>query len=265
MVMVLPLSLAAATARAQAARGPFTERWRDWLQWLGTPDASRFVFAAVAVLVMMVALVLSGSRSGLASAVVAIATLGYFASRGRRRQGRIKRVLPALYLLLVVAFAVGWVGIDRTVARFADVRVELRERLSAWSDTWRIARDFPVAGVGFGSYGRAMLVYQTAERHSIYEQAHNEYLQILAEGGALVAFPAAIALFVLLANVRHRFRGQDPPDAYWLRAGAAAGLMGIAAQSFFDFSLQMPGNAMMFAVLAAIAVHRPSGHHANRV
>ena len=46
---------------------------------------------------------------------------------------------------------------------------------------------------------------------------------------------------------------------------ATAGLPGIAAQSTLDFSLQMPGNAMMFAVLLAIALHRPSSQHAHRV
>ena len=30
-------------------------------------------------------------------------------------------------------------------------------------------------------------------------------------------------------------------------------------QEFFDFTLQMPGAAVLFVVLAAIAVHRPVG------
>ena len=74
-----------------------------------------------------------------------------------------------------------------------------------------------------------------------------------------------LAVVVLLVNIRHRFRAEEAPEAFWLRAGATAGLVGIAAQSTLDFSLQMPGNAMMFAVLLAIALHRPSSHHANRV
>jgi O-antigen ligase len=263
IVLVLPLALAAATARAQAARGPFQQGWGDWFKWLATPDANRFLFSATAILVMAVALVLSGSRSGLASVIVAIATLGYLASR--LKHGRLKRILPALYLLLFVIIAVGWVGVDRTVARFDDAPQEFAERVVAWKDTLHIARDFPVAGAGFGGYGLAMLVYQTASRHSIYVQAHNEYLQILAEGGILVAIPIVAAVIVIVVNIRHRFHMQDPPATYWLRAGATAGLIGIAAQSTLDFSLQMPGNAMMFAVLLAIALHRPSSQHANRV
>jgi hypothetical protein len=72
---------------------------------------------------------------------------------------------------------------------------------------------------------------------------------------------------VIASTLRHRFRESDPPATFWLRAGATAGLIGIAAQSLFDFSLQMPGNAMMFAVLLAIALHRPSSaqRHADSV
>jgi O-antigen ligase len=265
MVMVLPLALAAASARAQSARGPFNQDWRGWIGWLATPDASRFVFTAIAIVIMAVGLVLSSSRSGLASIIVAVASLGVFAARQHR--GRVKRVLPALYLALVVIVAVGWVGLGRTIARFEDARQELGERTTAWKDTLQIARDFPIAGAGLGGYGTAMLVYQTAERHSIYVQAHNDYLQVLAEGGALVVLPIMAVLGVIASTLRHRFRESDPPATFWLRAGATAGLIGIAAQSLFDLSLQMPGNAMMFAVLLAIALHRPSSaqRHADSV
>jgi O-antigen ligase len=109
-------------------------------------------------------------------------------------------------------------------------------------------------------------VYQTAERHSIYQQAHNEYLQILAEGGLIVAIPALIVLVVLVRNVRHRLHGKDDEPTFWLRAGAVAGLIGIAVQSSLEFSLQMPGNALLCVVLLAVALHRPSSRaHANRV
>ena len=38
--------------------------------------------------------------------------------------------------------------------------------------------------------------------------------------------------------------------------GASMGLLAIALQSAVDFSLQMPGNAAMFVVLCAVALHR---------
>ena len=59
-------------------------------------------------------------------------------------------------------------------------------RREIWSTTLSMIRDFPVAGVGVGSYQRAMTVYQPAHDFA-FNHAHNEYLQILAEGGVLMA------------------------------------------------------------------------------
>jgi hypothetical protein len=47
--------------------------------------------------------------------------------------------------------------------------------------------------------------------------------------------------------------------SYWLRVGAIAGLVAIAIQESVEFSLQLPGNAMMFTALCMLAVHKPEG------
>ena len=47
--------------------------------------------------------------------------------------------------------------------------------------------------------------------------------------------------------------------SYWLRIGAVVGLVAIGHQSIVDFSLQIPGNAVLFAALCAVALHRPDG------
>ena len=46
--------------------------------------------------------------------------------------------------------------------------------------------DFWLTGVGAGAFQRGMLVYQEGSRLFFFNQAHNEYLQLLAEGGLLV-------------------------------------------------------------------------------
>jgi hypothetical protein len=46
--------------------------------------------------------------------------------------------------------------------------------------------------------------------------------------------------------------------AWWLRAGAVTSLLAIACQETVEFSLQMPGNAALFAIVCAIALHRPA-------
>ena len=260
MVMVLPMVAAySCVALVQ------TFHVREWkasslLRWLTTVDASRFVHAAFCALLMGASLVLTGSRSGIAAFAVSMVVFTVLAMR--QFKNRRTRLMVAGYLGVILLGAIVWVGTDRTVTRFLLARTDSSggARLGAWADTSRIIQDFPLFGTGMGTYGQAMLVYQTANRPVMYVQAHNEYLQVAAEGGALVTIPAIIAVAVVLHRVRRRlFEGNDDEVTGWVRAGAAAGLAGIAAQSLVEFSLQMPGNAVLFVVLLAIALHRGRG------
>lgn len=252
MIMALPLVLAHALSIVE----PLTAHGAGWRRWMGAPDASRAAFYFLAVLAMGTALVLTGSRSGLAALAVVLAVLGVVAYRrlsGRRRVTALV-VVPTLLVATLV-----WAGFQPMFARFQQVPVEIHDRLLVWQDTLRLIRDFPLAGVGFGGFGTAMAVYQTAPRHTLFVQAHNDYLQVAAEGGLLVGVPALMVIVLVVQGIWRRFQqNTDEPSRYWIRAGALAGLCGIAAQSLVEFSLQKPGNTVLFVLLLAIALHRPS-------
>ena len=113
-------------------------------------------------------------------------------------------------------------------------------------------QDFPFTGSGAGTFGRAISVYQTAEPGYAIDQAHNHYLQVMAEGGASLVLPTmvAAALFFLLAS---RTLRSDTSSHYLVRSGACAGITGVLVQSMWETGLTMPANALLFAVLAAIA------------
>jgi O-antigen ligase len=265
MVMALPLvgayacAIVATTGRSAAGEA------RSWLRWASSIDGNRFLLVISAVMIMAVALVLTGSRSGMTSLAVGLVVLGYFVLR--RMSGARSRVSAAISIGLVLVLAVGWAGSGQVVAKFDSASSDAEGRLAAWRDTRRIIEDFPVFGVGMGSYATAMLIYQTDGRRDMYAQAHNDYLQFAAEAGALVGIPALIALLIVLRGIWRRLSSEDEdPTSYWLRRGAVAGLLAIAIQSTVEFSLQMPGNDVLFVTLLAMALHRPkSSAHANRV
>ena len=89
-----------------------------------------------------------------------------------------------------------------------------------------------------------------------YREAHPFYNHEVAVIGGKNS--AAIAALVLGRIIVLRLRrGEDDVLSGWVRIGAIAGLAGIAAQSLLEFSLQMPGNAVVCVLLVAIALHRP--------
>ncbi|RPH64302.1 MAG: O-antigen ligase domain-containing protein [Acidobacteria bacterium] len=129
-------------------------------------------------------------------------------------------------------------------------------RPEIWQETLHIIRDFWPAGTGLGTYQTAMAVYQQSDRSVFFNQAHNQYLHLAAEGGFLLAIPAAaiVVAFVRLFAIR---LARDTSSTAWIRIGAATALVAVAVQGFWETALRMPANSILFAVVAAIAVHRP--------
>jgi hypothetical protein len=232
--------------------------WRRRLLRLASTDASRLLLIGGATTVMALSLMLTLSRSGILSISLAVTLTGWWVAR-RRPAGARRRLLAACVTVPMVA-ALFWAGPVVVASRFWEgLDARGPGRLAAWSDTVRIIRDFPLAGSGLNTYGTAMLVYQTRSADDLhFREAHNDYLQLIAEGGLLVGVPLLLAGLALAREIRARFEvRRDDEVTYWIRVGAVTGLVAIAIQETVDFSLQMPGNAVLFGVLAAIAAHDP--------
>jgi O-antigen ligase len=261
MLMALPLVLGRiGGAFAHAMRGRELSV-RQRILWLSSPDASRILLWIAAAFLMALSLILTMSRSGMGvGALIAMASaLGML--RATKTQGR--RIGGLTLLAVLVVGVVAWAGPDVIAARFSAANWgQLGHRKGAWLDALDIARRYPLAGTGFNTYGVATLFYQRHDLFWHYAQAHNDYLQLAAEGGLLLVLPAAACVVVFSMAVRRRFREDPSVSVYWLRAGAVTGLLAIALQDMVDFSLQMPGNAFLFAVIFGISLHRAPGRNA---
>lgn len=216
--------------------------------------ALSYGFAAV---VMGLSLVMTRSRSGLTAFGLSAGLLAWKVMR--RQAGRSARLAIAGSAVLIIGGAAAWAGSSVVASKFTERGVDIGtvgNRLTTWSDAWRIARDFPLTGTGLNTFGTAMYVYQTSPPQTHFQEAHNDYLQLAAEGGVLLSLPAALAVVLFAREVRRRFR-EAPKSGrtYWLRVGAVVGLAAIALQSMVEFSLQMPGNGVLFVMLCAIALH----------
>ena len=255
MVMVLPLAIGYLCALLDRGAKDVAPDWRNRVLWISSPEGGRAVMTAFAIVVMGFSLAMSMSRSGMACFVGALTIAGWqFVRRISTRGSRFVATLLFVALLAVPAL---WLGVQSTVERFAASSASIESRAHAWRDAVHIVRAFPLAGTGLNTYGTATVLYQTGSRAVHYQQAHNDYLQLLAEGGFLLGLPVLATILFFMRAVRLRFReGTGDRHAHWIRMGAVTGLLAIALQSLVEFSLQMPGNAALFVVLSAVALHR---------
>ena len=256
IIMACPLAFGYLLARAPRHETPhrFSQRVVNALNQLGTVR----IWLVVAVCVMTLAVLLSGSRSGLIGLMTAF-VLSTALTRGRGTLAVRRWVIFQFTLLgLVVLSFANYDVLLRRLEESMTRAQESRGRLAIWRDTIRLIGDFPVTGTGAGTFGKAISVYQTAEPGYAIDQAHNHYLQAMAEGGASLLLPGALAagIFLLLAS---RSLKHDLSSSYLIRAGACAGIAGVLVQSMWETGLTMPANALLFAVLAAIATSAAQG------
>jgi len=191
---------------------------------------------------------------------------------GRLSESHLARAALALCLILVLAVSMVWVGGDLLANRLeslpqevtaevnssgasgtdAAVNIGTGERRSeVWSATWSLIKTHPILGSGFGAYKAAIPAHHRASGEMIPEEAHNDYLELLASGGLIGCLLAMWFVIAFLKTARERLRNADPIH----RAacyGALTGLFGAAVHSLVDFGLHITINALIFVALAAI-------------
>lgn len=252
MVMATCLMVGWLLGHVERALRPADARRRRSIARMFSEDTGRVLLMSTAVALAAISVFWVVSRSAILSLSMAIALFAWLVV-ARRRLAHTRRSMVIAALAVVLLAGVGWRGVDVLIERFTDER-SLLSRLDAWRDGWLVVRDFPLFGTGLNTYSPAMLFYQQRNPGFHLAQAHNDYLQLLAEGGIVVAIPAALAVVMLARAVRRTLRAAAGESrGYWIRAGAAVGMLAIACQEAVEFSLQIPANALLFSTLAAMA------------
>jgi len=258
MLMGLPLALGLAIGLAEQNLRSRRDDWRSIVLWLSSPQGGRLQLTVLATLLMVASLLMTKSRSGLGGLIAVVLIMSIAAARRFKSAKAGAMAFGSLAAMFAVVFAIAGADLAARITDQSDA-VDLRKNI--WADSVTIIRIFPRAGTGLNTCGTAMTAYQTTQKDQSFQEAHNDYLQIIVEGGILLAVPAFIALLLLVRAVHGRFAArQDDTMTHWIRVGATAGLIAIALQSLVEFSLQMPGNAVFAVVLLALALHETPAH-----
>jgi O-antigen ligase len=115
----------------------------------------------------------------------------------------------------------------------------------------------PIMGTGLGGYWIAITAYHNASGVSTPQEAHNDYLELLASGG-LVGLAIGIWFGVaFFRSVRENLYSENRFQRS-LCFAALLGITGVAVHSLFDFGLHLLVNAFVFLALIMLATRRIS-------
>jgi O-antigen ligase len=172
-------------------------------------------------------------------------------------------------LLVIIVAGVFWLGGDQLATGVETATIEMAggdssemhegaRRRDIWRATWLMFKTHPIAGAGLGGFWAEVPVHHFASGVSTPQQAHNDYLELLASGGVL-----GTALFVWFAAVLIRQARQSVKTAEGFQRavvlGAIISLVGIAVHSLVDFGLHVTINALGFVILLGILSLKPLG------
>lgn len=233
------------------------------------------IFLLLAAAVMGIAIILTGSRGGLIS-FVAILVFVVAANVLRRKsrdeidaddggddepRTKFRRSLTliggGLALIFGLLGAVIMLGADEALLRSSGLTLDTGDisngRSHFWATALKIIGDYPILGTGLDSFGAAFTRYDTWNGTVRVEQAHNDYLQILADAGVL-GLLCVLSFIVLLFKTSLRIITKSSDNFRRSTAlGALAGCLGLVIHSIFDFPLRTPANGYFFLIFAVLA------------
>jgi len=164
-------------------------------------------------------------------------------------------------ILLIITTTMIWLGGDQLSTGVQTATTEITtdasdthegaRRRDIWRATLRLARAHPIAGAGLGGYWAEIPVYHDASGVLTPQQAHNDYLELLASGGLIGAAIFAWFAFALAqqcGKALTTFTGAQRVIA----CGSIIGIFGVAVHSLIEFGLHITANALAFVILLAI-------------
>lgn len=226
------------------------------LMFVGAIRKDKQLLYLTAIGLMGIALLLSGSRGGFVALLGELIFLVILTTKTRGyRQIALK---VGLSVLLVAAIVAGsfFVGGESSLTRFAETGMAentTTDRMHIWSVTLGVIKSSLPFGAGLGAYGAAYTAHDSYSGLERVEQAHNDYLQVLADAGIVGLLIGGFFVFWLFRTGR---KNSQTPNTYrrGVVLGALAGCFAVFVHSIFDFVLHTTAISVMFLTLVSLVV-----------
>jgi hypothetical protein len=224
------------------------------------------VLGAGVVIALIVGIALTGSRAGFLLGFFAVlGSLPLALARGRHRGGS-RILIAALGIAVMLVVQMSLLGALRRV----DGPAHEDGRLQYTEHTLRAAKGYFPLGSGLGTFRRAYQPFE-ADNPSRYivNHAHDDYAELLLEGGLLALVLIAIGLVLWVRQGLRLFRGGIQRAQFGETFGAISVTSWLAGSvavvhSALDFPLRTTAAMTVFALLAGIAFGQEGYGRAQR-
>jgi O-antigen ligase len=221
----------------------------------GIPQDKRLIYLT-AIVLMGVALILSGSRGGLVSLLAMIFFVIFITTQAKNYGSFILKIGLAVVLITTIIVGASLIGGESSLTRLAETAESkdiTTNRSHIWNVTLEVIKNSPVLGAGIGAFGVAYTPHDTLNGLERVEQAHNDYLQVAADAGVIGLLIGGAFLFILFKTGLKNIKTSN-----LYRKGVAVGALGgcfaVLIHSLFDFVLHTTAISLLFLTLVSLVV-----------
>lgn len=203
--------------------------------------------------VSLLCLAATASRGGHLSFLLGVAVLGALLIRLDRRAWKTMAASLAIFVASLAVIA-PFQQDASSLSRLTDIKNDqsTHDRLEILRSTWRMVEEGPWYGSGLGTYKVRYLMFRSpGDSSSSGDLAHNDYLQVLAEGGPVLLGTLLLLAFSVALAARRLWRsahGTADSPKFIEAAGLVGGLSCLFAHAAVNFIFY----AMPLAMIAGL-------------
>ncbi|MFN2355839.1 MAG: O-antigen ligase family protein [Desulfopila sp.] len=218
------------------------------------PGSNLYLFLGCAATLMALSVFVSLCRGGILTITLSAFVFMLLYNMKRPKHGR----AAILFVVGCVVMFVSWFGWDTVIAEFNHGITSSGElsdgRFDLWADSRRIIGSFFLFGSGFGTFIDIFPSYRSFPGYHIFDHAHNDYLELLTDGG-IIGF--TLAAWFVLAVLRHGWtmiRARRDQYAVLLGIGAFTGIVAMLMHSVTDFNMHNGADGLYFFFFCGLLV-----------
>ncbi len=231
---------------------PNGSSWRFRLAAFLETTGMRGILEIAASLILLTALLLTGSRAGIAVGLLGLTAVAVL-TFGRTPKRNSEPLEFVIFIALVVAGSFYLFG-DLLAGRIHASGLVDQNRMAAFAITMQAILDAPFTGFGYDTWEDVFPMYrdQSLDGAGRWVNAHNTYLEVLQGlgviGGALLIGAVIMLVLVCARGVMQRRQGYTPAIV-----GISASLL-VGVHALVDFSLEIQAVTLTFIALLATGV-----------
>ncbi len=232
-----------------------TSFFRGIAEILSQEKANIHILIGSSALLILVSIFVSLSRGAMISTALSLVLFLFLLLKRKISQGNTALVIG---IVVLATLAIGWFGWDQILDRFAKLKnaqgIVYEARLDFWKDSSKIIKEFKLTGSGLGTFVHIYPPYKSLFFNRTLTHAHNDYIEMLVEGGVISFALAAIFLITWFRKTYTMFLTRRDAFSIYLYMGSLTAVTSILIHSFTDFNLHIGANGFWFFFVAGLGV-----------